>query len=138
MRQMREEHSAQLDHLVRKAMIFFETDRAADVVHHKMAAIDPECVDEMSTDFGVATKRLRLASGAVESKHEQSPEALAKRMLTAECVEFVNGFRITALREIRFGSGFAGHHGEFFEMSSLGACKLCVGEVDERLATSKL
>ena len=33
----------------------FETDWAADVVHHKMAAIDPECVDRVAGPSGAHT-----------------------------------------------------------------------------------
>ena len=59
----------------------FETDWAADVVHHKMAAIDPECVDRLAGPAGQATPRVveiagplgQSETGEVEGNAAQPP-----------------------------------------------------------------
>ena len=59
----------------------FETDWAADVVHHKMAAIDPESVDGLSGPSGQAAPRVveiagplgQSETGEVEGNAAQPP-----------------------------------------------------------------
>src|ERR1700682_3465491 len=59
----------------------FETDWAADVVHHKMAAIDPECVDRLAGPSGQAAPRVveiagplgQSETGEVEGNAAQPP-----------------------------------------------------------------
>src|ERR1700694_4300515 len=70
----------------------FETDRAADVVHHKMAAIDPECVDRVGLPFGQAAPRVveiggalgQSQTGEVEGNAAQPPAGQLRQDLAVE------------------------------------------------------
>ena len=73
---MREEHSAQLDHLVRKAMIFFETDRAAAW----------RCLRDAST---LLTTESGESSHTLRSKHSDSIGGGLARWLAKRALDYI-------------------------------------------------
>jgi hypothetical protein len=50
------------------------------------ARVDAELVGQVVADFGVGAQGLGLAAGPVQGEDEQLPQALAQRVLPAQCL----------------------------------------------------
>jgi AraC family transcriptional regulator len=104
---MREEHSAQLDHLVRKAMIFFETDRAAAW----------RCLRDASTLLIIKSGELghTLRSIPTDLKRGELSRWLAKRALAY--IEEHLGSKIEVARIAEHVSLSKSHFSRAFKLS---------------------
>jgi hypothetical protein len=67
------------------------------------AWVDAHLADQTLTDFGIGAQSLRLPAGPVEGEDEQLPQALAERVLPAQCLQL--GGELTMAAQSQVGSG---------------------------------
>ena len=97
------------------------------------AGIDAQLIDQAVTDLGVGAQRFGLPSGPVQGEDQQFPQALAKRVLPAQRLQFAGEFPVAAQHQVRSGPGLDRHQGQLLQMRPLGIGEARVGELGQRL-----
>ncbi len=96
------------------------------------ARLDAQLVDEHRAGLPVGAERVRLATGPVEGRHQETVGALAERMLGDELLELAHDVGIAPESEVRFDPPLECQHAELLETSGNRIEQGVVREVGER------